>query len=204
MRGHVRKRGDPGTWEYIVDVGMHDAQRCPACKKRFWVERSPKTSCPKCGGELTETERAPPCDQGRLRHAEGVPGGDEQAPGRRRAADLPAADQDDRQGVPHQGVAAGGQGDHPPLHLQLLRAARRVPHRAAHRRREAREAHRQPGQRPLREARRDRQEERQEGPLTHDHQPRPRLPAQGVQGRGQVGLHRTQPARCRRPAARQR
>ena len=54
----MRHRGDEraGSWEYIVDVGLHAAQRCPACKKRFWVERRPAKACPKCGGELTETE----------------------------------------------------------------------------------------------------------------------------------------------------
>ncbi len=34
---------------------MHDAQRCPACRKRYWVERKPKENCPRCGGELTDT-----------------------------------------------------------------------------------------------------------------------------------------------------
>ena len=58
MRGHVRHRGEEraGSWEYIADVGLHAAQRCPACKKRFWVERRPLKACPKCGGELIETE----------------------------------------------------------------------------------------------------------------------------------------------------
>ena len=56
MRGHVRKRGEPGPWEYIVDVGLAAAQRCTACNKRLWVERRPKQSCPKCGGGLKETE----------------------------------------------------------------------------------------------------------------------------------------------------
>jgi len=56
MRGHMRKRGEPGSWEYIVDVGMALAQRCGACGKRSWVERRPKESCPACGDELTETE----------------------------------------------------------------------------------------------------------------------------------------------------
>jgi integrase len=56
MRGHVRKRGEPGSWEYIVDVGIAAAQRCTVCNKRLWVERRPKESCPKCGGSLTETE----------------------------------------------------------------------------------------------------------------------------------------------------
>jgi integrase len=56
MRGHVRKRGEPGSWEYIVDVGLAAAQRCEGCGKRFWVERRPKESCPKCGNALRETE----------------------------------------------------------------------------------------------------------------------------------------------------
>jgi len=49
MRGHVRKRGEPGSWEHIVDIGMAAAQRCTVCNKRFWVERRPKASRPKCG-----------------------------------------------------------------------------------------------------------------------------------------------------------
>jgi integrase len=56
MKGHTRKRGEAGSWEYIVDVGMATAQRCEACGKRFWIERRPKERCPKCGGALKETE----------------------------------------------------------------------------------------------------------------------------------------------------
>jgi integrase len=56
MRGHVRKRGEPGSWEYIVDIGLAAAQRCEVCNKRLWVERRPKASCPKCGSTLKETE----------------------------------------------------------------------------------------------------------------------------------------------------
>jgi integrase len=56
VRGHVRKRGDPGSWEYIADIGLAAAQRCQVCNRRFWIERRPKESCPKCGGKLTETE----------------------------------------------------------------------------------------------------------------------------------------------------
>jgi integrase len=56
MRGHVRKRGEPGSWEYIVDVGLAAAQRCQDCNKRLWIERRPKESCPRCGGPLVETE----------------------------------------------------------------------------------------------------------------------------------------------------
>jgi integrase len=56
MRGHVRRRGEPGSWEYIVDIGAASAQRCQTCNRRFWVERRLKASCPACGGELRETE----------------------------------------------------------------------------------------------------------------------------------------------------
>ncbi|MGO8685156.1 MAG: hypothetical protein ACLQUT_11340, partial [Thermoleophilia bacterium] len=56
MRGHIRKRGDPGSYEYIVDVGMAVAQRCSVCGRRFWLERKPKEHCPSCGGELTDSE----------------------------------------------------------------------------------------------------------------------------------------------------
>jgi integrase len=56
MRGHVRKRGEPGSWEYIVDIGLAAAQRCTGCNKRLWIERRPKAKCPKCGGGLRETE----------------------------------------------------------------------------------------------------------------------------------------------------
>ena len=54
MRGSVRKRGT--TWEYNVDIGMAAAQRCQTCNGRVWIERKPKETCPKCGGELIETE----------------------------------------------------------------------------------------------------------------------------------------------------
>jgi len=56
MRGHIRRRGDSGSCEYIIDVGMASAQRCHACGRRFWMERKPKPACPKCGGEPIETE----------------------------------------------------------------------------------------------------------------------------------------------------
>jgi integrase/predicted RNA-binding Zn-ribbon protein involved in translation (DUF1610 family) len=55
MRGHIRRRGKH-SYEYIVDVGISEAQRCQTCGRRFWLERKPKASCPRCGGELTETE----------------------------------------------------------------------------------------------------------------------------------------------------
>jgi integrase len=56
MRGHIRRRGNSGGWEYVIDVGMAAAQRCQSCGKRFWIARKAKPSCPRCGGMLTETE----------------------------------------------------------------------------------------------------------------------------------------------------
>ena len=55
MRGHIRRRGEH-SYEYIVDIGMASAQRCQDCNRRFWIERKPKECCPKCGGELAESE----------------------------------------------------------------------------------------------------------------------------------------------------
>ena len=55
LQGHIRRRGSSGSWEYILDVGRHDAQRCRGCGRRFWIERRPKEVCPACGGELLET-----------------------------------------------------------------------------------------------------------------------------------------------------
>ncbi len=56
MRGHVRRRGKQGSFEYIVDIGLAAAQRCESCNGRFWIERRPAESCTKCGGALRETE----------------------------------------------------------------------------------------------------------------------------------------------------
>jgi hypothetical protein len=53
MRGHVRKRGKSWTWR--VSVEPYPAQRCQDCGKREWLERSPRRSCPKCSGELFDT-----------------------------------------------------------------------------------------------------------------------------------------------------
>ena len=55
MQGHIRSRGKR-SFEYIVDVGMAQAQRCQSCGRRFWVERKLKEACPSCGGRLSETE----------------------------------------------------------------------------------------------------------------------------------------------------
>jgi integrase len=55
LQGHIRRRGPAGSFEYILDVGRHGAQRCQGCGRRFWIERRPKEVCSACGGELRET-----------------------------------------------------------------------------------------------------------------------------------------------------
>lgn len=55
MQGHIRRRSS-GSWEYTIDLGRSQAQRCLECGKRFWVERRPRESCPRCGSELTTAD----------------------------------------------------------------------------------------------------------------------------------------------------
>lgn len=52
MQGHIRRRSKGGRFEYIIDIGEEQAQRCQDCRRRFWVERQPLASCPRCGGKL--------------------------------------------------------------------------------------------------------------------------------------------------------
>ena len=52
----LRKRGDPGSWEYILELGKQPAQRCTECSKRYWVDRSRLEKCPACEGKLVDTE----------------------------------------------------------------------------------------------------------------------------------------------------
>ena len=56
MQGHIRRRGKGGSYEYIIDIGEAQAQRCLACRRRFWVERRPLAACPRCGGALRLAE----------------------------------------------------------------------------------------------------------------------------------------------------
>jgi hypothetical protein len=56
MRGHIRKRGSPGSWTITYELGVQPAQRCMACDGRYWIERRPLDECPKCGGKLEETK----------------------------------------------------------------------------------------------------------------------------------------------------
>jgi integrase len=52
MTGHVRKRGD--RWEVVLEFGEQAAQRCPACRKLYWIDEDILAACPKCGGELED------------------------------------------------------------------------------------------------------------------------------------------------------
>jgi len=53
MRGHLKKRA---TWEFVVDLGLQPLQRCPVCRKRFWLERERLKRCPRCRGPLEDGE----------------------------------------------------------------------------------------------------------------------------------------------------
>lgn len=52
MTGHVRQRG--GRWEMLLELGEQPAQRCPACRKRYWTDEGTHDTCPRCGGQLDE------------------------------------------------------------------------------------------------------------------------------------------------------
>lgn len=51
MRGHIKKRS---TWQFTVDLGLQPLQRCPACRKRYWLKDGRLRRCPKCQGPLEE------------------------------------------------------------------------------------------------------------------------------------------------------
>ena len=58
MRGTLRHRGTPGSWEYRLELGVQPAQKCPACGKYIWVESRPFDACPACGAsELVEISK---------------------------------------------------------------------------------------------------------------------------------------------------
>ena len=44
------------SYEYIVDVGIAEAQRCQVCGRRFWLQRKPRERVPAAAASLTETE----------------------------------------------------------------------------------------------------------------------------------------------------
>jgi len=118
MQGHVRKRGKD-SWEYIADIGMHAAERCQECGRRFWIERRPRQVCPKVRRQAHRDRGAPPADEERLRDAQGGADGDEQAPGGSRESrgpvtgpNLHQVSADARHGVEaeHVGKLAHGAG----------------------------------------------------------------------------------------------
>ena len=53
VRGHVKRRG---TWEFVLELGLRPLQRCPACRKRHWVEKERLKKCPRCQGPLEDGE----------------------------------------------------------------------------------------------------------------------------------------------------
>lgn len=58
MRGGVRRpRGPGGSWSFVLDMGLQDAQRCVACGGRSWVGGQRLETCPrpKCGGAMRDT-----------------------------------------------------------------------------------------------------------------------------------------------------
>lgn len=58
MRAGIRRpRGPRGTWSFVLDMGLCDAQRCTVCGSRSWVGGKRLDKCPKpgCGGELRDT-----------------------------------------------------------------------------------------------------------------------------------------------------
>ncbi len=66
MRGSLRHRGNPGTWEYRLELGVQPAQVCRNADcatvdkkgrrhvRLHWLEGRRLQSCPTCGGELVE------------------------------------------------------------------------------------------------------------------------------------------------------
>ena len=202
MRGHVRHRGDEraGSWEYIVDVGLHAAQRCQACKKRFWVERRPLKACPKCGGELTETEeRRRETKAGFATQKECEAAMNKLLVKVEEQVYVPPTKASVREYLTKEWLPAVKATIRPTTYRSYEQhvMCHIAPHVGSVK---LAKLTGQPGQPPLREARRDRQEGWQDGPLCPHHPPRAHLPAQGLQGRGQVGTAAEEPGRRRRPA----
>jgi len=55
MRGNIRRRGSPGSWQITYELGVQPAQRCKLCDRRYWIDRRPLEVCT-CGGELEDTK----------------------------------------------------------------------------------------------------------------------------------------------------
>ena len=49
-QGVVRRRSS--RWEFRLELGPCEAQRCLACNARYWLDDRPLQTCPTCSGEL--------------------------------------------------------------------------------------------------------------------------------------------------------
>lgn len=56
MKGGIRRpRGPSGTWSFVIDMGLQEAQRCEACSKREWAGPERFEACPACGSAMRDT-----------------------------------------------------------------------------------------------------------------------------------------------------
>jgi integrase len=65
--GVVRKRTPRdvrGGWEYRLELGLCEAQRCRGCNARYWLDEAPLKACPACGGELDDVRERRQVTQG--------------------------------------------------------------------------------------------------------------------------------------------
>ena len=56
-QGTIRKRTPRdvrGGWEFRLELGACEAQRCLACNARYWLDQAPLKACLACSGELVD------------------------------------------------------------------------------------------------------------------------------------------------------
>ena len=87
MRGYIRRRGEH-SYEYIVDIGTAAAQRCQSLQAPLLGRAQAQGVLPEVRRRASRDRGAPPRDQGRLRHAQGVRGRSRQGAGRPGGPDL--------------------------------------------------------------------------------------------------------------------
>ena len=196
MQGHIRRRGKGGSYEYIIDIGAAQAQRCQGCGRRFWVERGRwKPARAALGRSRLAEERRRQTKAGFASRKEAQSALNKVLVGRGRAQ-LRGTQQGDTGAVPHRRVAAGHRVHGAPHHLPLLRAARRwhiAPHLGSR-------CHcsRSPEHRSTPSTQRLPARGRRGGTSglsALDHPPRARRAAQSVEGCRALGRARPQPNR---------
>ena len=67
QHGVVRKRTPrdvKGGWEYRLELGLCEAQRCRGCNARYWLDEKPLKACSACGGELEDVRERRQVTQG--------------------------------------------------------------------------------------------------------------------------------------------